>query len=990
MSSPVLVGREAEVGLLEAAVAAAGQGQPSHFVIGGEAGVGKTRLLAALRERAESMGVRSLLGGCVSMGDTGLPYAPFTEIVRGLIARDGAPQVSAIAGRASADLSRLVPALGADVAPPSQEIWAQARMYEALLDLLRRYAKRSPLVVQLEDLHWADAGTLAATAFLLRAIVDEPIVVMATYREDEVVRTHPLRPWLAEAARIERVERLGLGPFDEPEVAELTAHITGHRPTLDLAAELARRSDGNPFFIEELLCGGAESGQALPQTLREVLLARVDTLSEAARQLLGVAAVGGRDVRHDLLVAVGGEVAAVGTLREVVDAGLLVPSSDPRGDVYSFRHALLQEAVHDALLPNERRRLHGAFGQALHATLEPGSVDATALVELAHHWREARDGRALEASIIAGRAALAGFSFDIATSQFEHALELWEDGPTGSEPMVERVELLDLLARAAYLASRLRRAETATRAAIEILGEAGDRERRTILTVRLARILWVAGQHRASLDAYEEAFRLAPPRPSEARIRALSGLGQAYMLLGRYARAVGLCDEAARLARSHGYRELEGHALNSLGTALAGTGRVDEGLAAIDAALAIALELGLPDDIGRAQVNRGDILDYGGHPGAALASTRQGLESITALGIEASYGAFLRLNGVRFAFDSGAWTEAAELLAQADRNAPEGPGTTVYRALYAMGFLVATGAAEARASWDGARRIYRESPPAADAAVPYAAAVELASMDGRFEEAIAVSREALDFIASADPSRYGADLARRAAWPASELGLLAGRAGDAEGLTAAHVELDRLIGVVESARHAMGDPGGALGRILRLDREQILAERGRMEGTGQVGPWRDLVEGWLDVGFPYLALYARWREAEAAELAGDRPGAAAIVRMARDAALELGARPLAAQMEGLARRMRLRFGATGASAGVSVAGGPAPAYGLTPREREVLALVAAGRTNRQVADELFISESTAGVHVSNIMGKLGVSTRTEAASVALTQGLVKG
>lgn len=579
---------------------------------------------------------------------------------------------------------------------------------------------------------------------------------------------------------------------------------------------------------------------------------------------------------------------------------------------------------------------------------------------------------------------MAGFSFDVAASEFEHALELCEIDATGTD---KRIDLLELVGRAAYLASRFRRAETATRAAIAALGATGDPERRTILTVQLGRALWVSGHYRAALEAYEEAHQLAPVGPSVARIRALSGLGQAYMLFGRYPEAVGLCEQAASLARSQGLRDLEGHALNSLGTALAATGRLDEGLAALDESLAIALELDLPDDIGRAHVNRGDILNYAGGPSAALASTRRGIQAIATMGVEGSYGAFLRLNGVRFAFESGAWGEAAELLAQADRSAPEGIGTRLYRATYALAFLVASGASEAAATWEEARRTLRDSPPSVDAATPYAAAVELASMEGRFEAAVAVAREAIDFVAQTYPGRYLTDLTRVVAWPVAESGLVARRAGDPAGQAQAGKELDRLVELIGSARLAMGDPGGPLGRLIQLDHDQVRAERARMDGTGTPAGWQALADGWLEAGFPYPALYARWREAEAAEAAGDRALAASTLRDAHADALRLGARPLAAQMEGLARKMRLRLGSA-KSPGTEGATSETPsAYGLTPREREVLALVAVGRTNRQVADALFISESTAGVHVSNIMGKLGVSTRTEAASVALSQGL---
>jgi DNA-binding CsgD family transcriptional regulator len=273
--------------------------------------------------------------------------------------------------------------------------------------------------------------------------------------------------------------------------------------------------------------------------------------------------------------------------------------------------------------------------------------------------------------------------------------------------------------------------------------------------------------------------------------------------------------------------------------------------------------------------------------------------------------------------------------------------------------------------------------------VPYAAAVELAAQEGRFEAAAALIEEAIAYVGQADASRYLADFARVAAWPMAELGLLAGRLGDRDGQRASSARFERLLGLVDAARLAVDDAGGPLGALLRWNRAQVLAERARMEGAATAQTWRDVTEGWTTLGFPYRALYARWRHAEAAASLDDRVVASETLRAAHEDATRLGARPLAAQMEGLARKLRLRLGAADSPSQAS----PEPldaasAAGLTPREREVLALVAAGRTNRQVAEQLFISESTAGVHVSNILGKLGVATRTEAAREAINRGLV--
>ncbi len=432
-----MVGRTAVVDQLLAALESARAGAPRHIVIGGEAGVGKTRLLARVREIATEQGSRVLLGGCVAVGDAGLPFAPYAEILRSLVAQDGASTVATAAGRSAADLSRLVPALSARGTASEDGIWAQARLYEALLDLFRRLAERAPLLVQLEDLHWADAETLAATSYLLRATRGVPVTILATFRTDEITRRHPLRPWLAEIARDADVERIDLEPLALEELGSMARDIVGEDLPASELDEIYRRSDGNPFYAEELLCCRSEMGETLSSSLRDVLLTRIDVLPDPTRHLLSVAAVGGREVEHATLETVTGadDDSIAEHLRMLVDQGLLLPTRALDGDDgYSFRHALLQEAVYDALLPTERRRLHRSWGEVLTAHDQDTGSGASLPVQLAYHWREARDARALAASIAAGDAAMEAFSYGVATHEYEEALLLWDDVQPAGRP----------------------------------------------------------------------------------------------------------------------------------------------------------------------------------------------------------------------------------------------------------------------------------------------------------------------------------------------------------------------------------------------------------------------------------------------------------------------------------------------------------------------------------------------------------------------------
>jgi DNA-binding CsgD family transcriptional regulator len=990
LTSPVLVGREALIEQLNTAVQAARVGEPRHAVIGGEAGVGKTRLLAAVAELARAEDVRVLSGRCVAIGDAGLPFAPYTEILRLLVVQEGAPAMTALAGRAAADLARLVPALGPDDRIPTPELWTQLRLHEALADLLQRLADRTPLLVQLEDLHWADAGTLSATAYLLRAVAGSRICLMATFRSDDVTRTHPLRPWLAEISRDAAVERIDLAPLTATETATLIGHIVGEELGAARIDEIQRRSDGNPFFIEELLASRAGSSSALPTTLREVLLARVDDLSGSARDVIDVASVGGREVEHEMLGSVldGGGRTWDGDLRELVDAGLLVPTRAlDRDDAYSFRHALLQEAVYESILPSERRRLHRAWGEIVASHHVGAGAAADDLVNLAHHWREARDPRALDATVAAGDAAMAGFSYAAALDQFEEALHLWEDG-SETTLGIDHVALLERASRAAYLSAQHRRAVALCRSALDELGDT-DAAHRTTLRILLGRTLWVSGDYAASIEAYEAGVRDAPDEPPIIRARALAGLGQVYMLHSRHPEARVLCEEAIAAARAIGARDLEGHGLNTLGVVLAGLGEVTAANEAIADARAIALDLGIPDDIGRAYVNQADIEHFSGYPDRAVETSLEGLRVTHEWGVSSTYGAWIAYGAATFAFEAGIWDRAVAFLEKADRIVGDPETATIYRASYAMELLACLGDPGFEALWERIRRVVAGTPLSDNQVAVLQAGLMHLSFAGRHTEAVAVAREALDLVEGLGTSFRASDVSRVVAWALADAVLAARR-----GLSPAVPDEDELqarcVRLADTWRARLPDPGLRLSEVLRLDGEQVAVELARIRDADDATRWSAVADGWSDMGRPFRVAIARWRQAQAAERDGDREGATLALREAHRLAIGLGAAPMLVLLESMARRMRVRLtsGTATTATPTTGVGHGAAAYGLTPRELEVLTAVAAGRTNRQIAEALFISESTAGVHVSNILGKLGAGTRTEAARMAVDQNLV--
>jgi hypothetical protein len=406
-----VVGRDAEAAQLWAALERAAGGRPAIVLVAGEAGVGKTRLVTDLVGRSGELGAVALTGGCLDVGDGVLAYAPLVEALRPLVGLLDAAELERVLGGARGELARLVPELGPAAAPrPAEAPLAPTRLFELLLGVLHRLAERGPVLLVVEDLHWADQSTRDLLGFLVRNLRGGVAMVL-TYRSDELHRRHPLRPFLAELERSGRTERLELERLGRRELAELLSGILEEPAPPALVGDVLARSEGNPFFAEELLAAHRD-GTRLPLALRDLVLARVETLSEPAQRVLEVAAVAGTRVDHELLATVVGQDAEelVWLLREAVTRHVL--GVDESSATYVFRHALVQEAIYDDLLPVQRGPLHAAYARALERRIAQRGAAAgsggTAVEQgqLAYHWYAAHDlGQALLASVQAGQAA---------------------------------------------------------------------------------------------------------------------------------------------------------------------------------------------------------------------------------------------------------------------------------------------------------------------------------------------------------------------------------------------------------------------------------------------------------------------------------------------------------------------------------------------------------------------------------------------------------
>jgi predicted ATPase len=448
VASPTFVGRVEELELLEAARVRAADGEPAVVLVGGEAGVGKTRLVAELTSRCLADETQVVAGGCVPVGDGALPYAPIVEALRALLADLGADAMRGLVGPAWPEVARLVPALGEPDRSGLSDQIAQARLFELLLGLFGRLSEKEPLVLVVEDLHWADRSTRELLGFLTRNLRRERLLLVMTYRNDEPGQQQ-LGPYLAELDRAGRVKRLELDRLDQVQTTTQLVGILGAAPAAELVDAVFARSEGNPFFTEELAAAVRAGSQALPATLRDLLRGRVQALPQPAQQVLGVVAVAGRPVPHRLLAKVAGldDPHLDAALRAGVTHQLLVIR--PHQDGYDLRHALLREVIGTDLLPGERTRLHAAFARVLAELPELANASpAVATAELAAHWDAAgQPAQALAARVRAGLAAEHAHAFAEATRHYQRALELWERVPEPSQ--AAGLDLVDLLTRAA-------------------------------------------------------------------------------------------------------------------------------------------------------------------------------------------------------------------------------------------------------------------------------------------------------------------------------------------------------------------------------------------------------------------------------------------------------------------------------------------------------------------------------------------------------------
>jgi DNA-binding CsgD family transcriptional regulator/tetratricopeptide (TPR) repeat protein len=988
VSSTRFVGRGAELAELQAGLEEARDGRPSIAFVAGESGVGKTRLLTELERTARAGGARVLAGECVELGEGELPYAPIVGALRPL-ARAGDPALDALSPSARAGLAHMLPGLGGGAAGPSPESasTAQALLFEGLLELFDVLGRDGGLLLTIEDLHWADRSTRAFLVYLASSLCRERVLVVASYRPDELHRRHPLRPLLAELERDTNARRVELRPLTRAELAEQLADILGAAPKPELLERLFDRSEGNPLFAEELLAAGMDGRGALPPTLRDALMLRIERLPGEAQELLRLLSVGRRLDHASLAEASGMEPRALReALREAAAAHLIVADAEGR---YAFRHALLREVVADDLLPGERAELHLALARSLEARAEglPDHGGAHLAAGIAHHYLASGDQpKALVASIRAGDAAEAVHAYGEAAALYSRALELW-DRVAGAEALagIDHVELLRAAAWATAREHEPARAETLIRAALAEIDEQREPYRAAILLDRLAREQFSQARSRAAAESRRRALELLPPEPSRERAEVTSSLARELMLESRYREAVDVAEQAIAIAEQVGHDLAAIRALDGLGVSLFGLARYDEGERALRDALSRALEHDFLQTALTIHVNLADALAMAGRLAEARVVADDGVARAREHGIRPRWPILVR---AELAFEAGDWATAEAELPPPGRPAM---GTT-----YVNEALRWIELALGRGDHERARRLLDQADDvASDSREPQwigplgSLRAELERRNGDLEAARAAIDDALDRLefCSEDVQRMarvsatGVCVEADAAVRARDLG------EDPSGAIAnAQILLARVEACATTGSDGLDEPGPRPVEAAFL--ASARAELSRAEGDDDPELWAAAVAAWEGLGRPYRAAEARRRRAEAQLAAGARDAASATALEALEAANAIGATWLAAEIEGFALRARLRLERAEPEAEPAPAEADEDPFGLTPRERQVLALLADGRTNREIGAALYMAEKTASVHVSRILSKLDVRSRTEAAALAHRVGLV--
>ena len=1005
------VGREGELSRLLGALG----GDARLVLVVGDAGVGKTRFAGEGMARAEAAGMVMARGECLPLTGV-LPLLPITDALGELgRLRGGALLAAALdtaPGFVREEVGRLLPGLdpggpGRGTPPDDRDgEWSRERLFAGVAELLAAVARRSTSGVGLvvEDVHWADSATLDCLMFLGRAGRRGGVRVVVTCRGDEAPLAAHVAAWLAQVRGGAGVEEIRLGPLSRPEVAGQVTALAGAQVSPLVIDELFARAEGNPFFTEQLVAaaltpgaGGAEGGlrvpAGLPGRLAELLTARADRCAGDARAVLAGLAVAGRPLTEAQLGDVTGLDAATvrDGLRELAAARLLAetPLADGgAGGGHRPRHALLAEAVADGLLPGERTALHERMARAL-------ARDPALAAEAAGHWQAAgRPDEELPVRVAAAKAAERVFGYAQAAAHWQRAIELSQAKPDIAATAGH--DLPRLYVRAIDALFRSGDSVNAGLVAAEAYGRfAGHADPATVAVVcHRAAIYRTTDTPAAGLPQMEQALRLFEQVPPSAdHAEALLDYAIFFLLfVERRPRAiVPALNRALEIAEAAGASVMMPRILSVMGWEALVCGQVKEGFATLKRAQGIARAVqDNPALVWLAQNESDALLKLAQFERAAEVAAR-GLEGARQAGLEAWDSATtLATNAAEALLSMGRTAEAAELIDPLT-TMPPGRDHWLAQVFRAEIDLLRGDIGAAALRWRQIRAF-----PAVISRVDFALesaqrAAEAAVWAGRPGDALAEIRPLLAQYQVPDLTILCGRLLTAGMWACADLAEQARARHDEPAASAAVTAADGLAAWVEQMG---GAPLADHPWVATIPAERATwdAERTRLAGPSDPDAWAGAAKAWQVLGCPHRAGYAWWRQAQA-QLDAGQPAAAAAGALRAAAAAADGHVPLLDQIRVLADRARIPLPPAATAAAVGAPAVPPPAevpvpYGLTGRELAVLRLLAAGRTNAQIGAELYISPKTAGVHISNILRKLGVSGRVQAAALAERAGLL--
>lgn len=997
------IGRERELAVLGGALQRAADRELTRVAISGHLGIGVTRLLDELEARlakAKNSGVTVLRARCLEPL-AGVAYGALREPL----------------GDAYIGISADRPELDA----PDQR---GARGRETLLTILERVAGDGQLCLIVEDLEHADPGTRELVRMLLRLRRRMALTLIVAWHGDELGRGHPAEGLVDEIAASEGVERVALEPLNTDELFALVESLEDERPTLGFMAAVMEGSRGNPLVASQLVVAHQhQEGVRLSDPLEEIIHASLAGLDRGVLRGLRLLALSRRPMSTDELASLrlpDGHLPRT-ALEKLPDSGLVVLGADGALAV----HQLVAEAIEHATLPSERHALQSALADAAD---EPGVA--------AWHWSRAfQPTRAHDAYLRAAVVSEAIEPGPTTLANYSAALEIDLQGATDPE-------ILASAAAAAYASGAFRHAATLAEQAMERLAggrverllsaraDAAVRERAARLSEELGRYRRSSGDLAGAREAIEQAVELAPAGAAATRAMVLASLAQDLMLDGHFTESVKRAEEARTAARSAGDDALFdlAHATDTLAVDLGYSGQVDRALGLLDEAIADARRAGRLDELVRCYANKTTLLDLDTRRDEALAAVKEGIAEAKRNGLGLTYGAFLRGNAADILFQLGRWEES-EAECRAGLEFPPAGVAWVSPILYLGLVLVEARADEEAERLLGQTLLQLETVPAGQwSAIVLRTAVSFALWRGELDDAMAAAAQGWERVVESEDAIQMAVSAATVLEACAASAEKARAKRDFSKVADAGALATRVLKAAEDALAAY-----ALPRTVGARREAELylatarAHAERVKGRSKPETWAAIADEWAQIPVPYNVAKARWWQTVA--LLPNRSRRAEARKALNEAwkiAGKLPAEPLRRALHELGERGRIRLpedrlvAIPMAKERELVAVGPGPAqtaaqgsavreglaafiggdgasratppamsrFGLSPRENSVLAVLAEGRTNREIAERLFISDRTVAVHVRRILSKLGVSGRVEATGLAIRLGLV--